>query len=75
MKVKIRSVNGVEEILDIVKIKEDSEGIYIAQNSQGQIFTYVDGKPIVFNKIISRTGSGFINGNEYTFEIEGFLNK
>lgn len=74
MKVRIKSLDGIEETLSIQRVIVGSEGFYVIKDGNGYIFTCENNQPIKFNTA-SREGIGFFNGIEYRYIVEGFLNK
>lgn len=71
MQVNIKSLNGQEMILEVHHVIENCEGIYVAKDANGTVFTYKSGEPIKFNTA-SRTGMGYLGEVEYIYQSVGY---
>ncbi|MEN8352293.1 hypothetical protein [Acinetobacter towneri] len=74
MEVKAKSLHGHEKVLSIHHVIEHSEGFYVAKDTDGNVLLYECGSPIKFN-VASRQGKGLLDGVQYTYQVEGYLNK
>lgn len=74
MEVKVKSLYGHEKVLTIHHVIERGEGFYVAKDTDGNMLSYECGSPIKFN-VASRQGMGLLDGVQYTYQVEGYLNE